>query len=105
MSGARIQPPIVGGALWAAVMTRENSMCGCTGECGKRHADTQGRCDRHDGLIVAPRDLSVALVVAVGLGPADLTTWCERCHRPARSAALKTTGTERAERYESESLF
>ncbi|WP_406284782.1 hypothetical protein [Embleya sp. NBC_00896] len=105
MTAVNAQPPIVGGALWTAVMTREASTCGCTGECGKRHADGGGRCNRHDGLIVAPRDLAVPLAVAVALCAADLTTWCDRCHKPAKSAATKAAAAAGVERFESDSLF
>ncbi|MGW1993237.1 hypothetical protein [Embleya sp. NPDC001921] len=100
-----MRPPIVGAHLWGAVLGRENDTCGCAGECGKHHKESGGRCDRHDALIVAPRDLGTPLAVAVGLDPADLTTWCARCHGPARSAAAKAARAARAERYESESLF
>ncbi|WP_439675690.1 hypothetical protein [Embleya sp. MST-111070] len=99
------RPPIVGADLWSAVATREGGTCGCTGRCGRRHADSGGRCDRHDGLIVGPRDLSVSLAVAVGLPAADLTTWCERCHRPAVTAATKAAAVARAERVETDALF
>ncbi|MFJ8738291.1 hypothetical protein ACIRL2_02855 [Embleya sp. NPDC127516] len=100
-----MRPPIVGARLWDAVLGRENGTCGCAGECGKYHKESGGRCDRHDALIVAPRDLATPLAAAVGLDPADLTAWCARCHGPARSAAAKAARAARAERYESESLF
>ncbi|MFF7248967.1 hypothetical protein ACFZBU_34230 [Embleya sp. NPDC008237] len=100
-----MRPPIVGAHLWDAVLRRENGTCGCAGECGKCHKESGGRCDRHDALIVAPRDLATPLAVAVVLAPADVTTWCARCHGPARSAAVKAARAARAERYESESLF
>lgn len=99
------RPPIVGADLWSAVATREGGTCGCTGRCGRRHADTGGRCTRHDDLIVGPCDLSVSLAVAAGLGAADLTTWCDRCHGPAKSAATKATAAARAESVEADALF
>ncbi|MFJ8742395.1 hypothetical protein ACIRL2_23750 [Embleya sp. NPDC127516] len=99
------RPPIVGGPVWSAVTAREGGTCGCRGECGRRHKDTGGRCTRHDGLIVGPRDLSVSLAVAVALDPAGLTTWCERCHGPARSAAKAAAGSARAAESATEALF
>ncbi|MGW1990115.1 hypothetical protein [Embleya sp. NPDC001921] len=99
------RPPIVGAELWSAVATRESGTCGCTGQCGRRHKDTNGRCDRHDGLIVGPRDLAASLTVAVGLGSADLTTWCERCHGPARGAACKAAAREHTAESKTQPLF
>ncbi|MFE2871422.1 hypothetical protein [Embleya sp. NPDC059259] len=100
-----MRPPIVGGALWDAVLEREAGTCGCAGECGKRHKESGGRCDRHDALIVAPRDLATPIAVAVGLDPAELTTWCQRCHLPAATAARKAASVLRAADSEPEALF
>ncbi|GCD97122.1 hypothetical protein [Embleya hyalina] len=99
------RPPIIGGRLWQSVVDRECGTCGCAGECGRRHKETGGRCTRHDGLIVAPRDLATTLAVAVGLDPAALTTWCERCHAPAAAAARKAAAVLRAARSETTALF
>jgi len=65
-----VRPPIVGAALWTAVMKNASHRCECRGACGKKHSEngqrTQGRCDLENGkhiskkgevaLIAMPRD-------------------------------------------------
>ena len=65
-----VRPPIVGAALWSAVMKNAGHRCECRGACGKKHSAngqrTQGRCELENGkhiskkgevvLIAMPRD-------------------------------------------------
>jgi hypothetical protein len=90
--------------LWETVMTKAGRTCQCTGQCGKTHAKTTGRCDRQHGayaavrgghivLLAAPADptqLALAPHRAALLPATALMAWCAGCHNQARTRAAKT---------------
>lgn len=75
--------PIVGGALWRALIRRANYRCQCRGACGLKHTNGQGRCvaENHElGPLVAVtvEDLSLAATLRAGLE--DLEAVCAICY-------------------------
>ncbi|MEU9470491.1 hypothetical protein AB0D78_28505 [Streptomyces avermitilis] len=103
-----VRPPIVGAALWTAVMKNAGDRCECQGACGKKHdADRkrrQGRCDHYNGqhvskkgelvLIATPRDPinEGDFVTASQLPPRRLAAMCPECYDAVRrkiKAAVK----------------
>lgn len=90
------RPPIVGAALWTAVMKNAGEQCECQGACGKKHdpdrTGKQGRCDRVNGhfiakvgrvvLIAMPRDPinEGDFTTAAKLPPSRLAAMCRTCH-------------------------
>lgn len=103
------RPPLVGAALWTAVMKNAGHRCECKGACGKKHdperTRKQGRCHLANGqfvskvgevvLIAAPRDPinEGDFVTAAQLPPSRLAAMCAPCHdavlRKIRSAEKK----------------
>lgn len=91
-----VRPPIVGAALWTAVMKNAGHRCECRGACGKKHdADRkrkQGRCPLENGqriskkgevvLIAMPRDPigEGDFAVAAQLPPRRLAAMCAPCY-------------------------
>jgi hypothetical protein len=77
--------PLVGAAVWAAVMQAGGFRCECTGTCGRKHIDGGGRCTREHAvrgghrLIAAPVELSLSPVQAAGLPTDLLRAWCSAC--------------------------
>ncbi|MEU0059585.1 hypothetical protein [Streptomyces sp. NPDC006334] len=92
--------PIVGAAVFNAVMEAAGYRCQCGGECGNPHAKDAGRCPReHDHytskhgrlvrLIAAPGDPLATDVAAAGLPAGELRAWCPDCHTAAARLARK----------------
>lgn len=91
-----VRPPIVGAALWTAVMKNAGHRCECRGACGKKHdADrkrVQGRCDLENGkriskkgevvLIAMPRDPigEGDFATAASLPARRLAAMCPPCY-------------------------
>lgn len=103
-------PPIIGAAIWSAVMDRASrsrepapgaafdrepvAQCECTGQCGKhagaRCSHTHGEHRKHGGpirLAAAPADLTIEGAAAMRLPVEQLLAWCPSCHTAARKAA------------------
>ncbi len=92
--------PLVLSGQWRVVMRAAGFRCQCTGQCGKTHADGQGRCPReHDRytdarqgparLIAAPAELFADARQAVQVPHEQLRAWCERCYGNAVRRARK----------------
>jgi hypothetical protein len=95
-----VRPPIVGAALWTAVMKNAGDRCECRGACGKKHdADRkrkQGRCPLENGkhvskrgeiiLIAMPRDPigEGDFVTAAQLPARRLAAMCPDCYDAVR---------------------
>lgn len=91
-----VRPPIVGAALWSAVMKNAEHRCECVGACGKKHDPErkrkQGRCDHYNGehiskrgevvLIAMPRDPinEGDFVTAATLPARRLAAMCPECY-------------------------
>ena len=104
-----VRPPLVGAALWTAVMKSAEDRCECRGACGKKHdperTRKQQRCDVRNGdhvskvglivLIAMPRDPinEGDFATAAQLPAKRLAAMCRPCHdavlRKIRSAAKK----------------
>ena len=100
-----VRPPIVGAALWTAVMKNAGHRCECRGACGKRHSvsgsRTQGRCDLENGkhiskkgevvLIAMPRDPinEGDFVTAASLPARRLAAMCPDCYDAVRRKIVK----------------
>ncbi|MCX4232103.1 hypothetical protein [Streptomyces ortus] len=103
-----VRPPIVGAALWTAVMKNAEHRCECRGACGKKHDPdrkrVQGRCDLENGkriskvgqvvLIATPRDPinEGDFVTAATLPAKRLAAMCRPCYDAVRrkiNAAVK----------------
>jgi hypothetical protein len=95
-------PPIVGAGLWQAVMSAAGYRCQCSGQCGAKHADGDGRCvNAHGGydgkrhapirLEAAPIDPAVKDAAAVRLPAGQLMAWCPGC----RTAVLRRVARAR----------
>lgn len=94
------RPPLVGAALWTAVMRNADHRCECQGACGKKHdpnrTRTQGRCTMANGqfvskvgeviLIAMPRNPinEGDFVSAAKLPPSRLAAMCAPCHDAVR---------------------
>ncbi|MGW0312071.1 hypothetical protein [Streptomyces flavidovirens] len=90
------RPPIVGAALWTAVMKKAGNRCECRGACGKKHDKdrkrVQGRCEQENTdygtslggttLLAMPRDpISEGdFVTAASLPPRRLAAMCPDCY-------------------------
>jgi hypothetical protein len=91
-----VRPPIVGAALWTAVMKNADGRCECRGACGKKHDSNrkrqQGRCGHYNGqhiskrgelvLIAMPRDPIAEgdFVTAAQLPARRLAAMCPGCY-------------------------
>lgn len=103
--------------LWEAVMNTAGYVCQCTGQCGKTHRQSQGRCDRAHGqraavhgghivLLAAPADpahLTLPPHRVAALPVTALAAWCPACHDSARNRATKQARTTTPP--ESDALF
>ncbi|GAB3813450.1 hypothetical protein [Kribbella italica] len=109
MSGAfdPFRPPLVGAATWQAVMAAAGWVCECTGQCGKTHAKTAGRCGIAHGsahcLAVVPADPTVSLREAVT--GADLVALCAGCQTAVKRAATKAAEQATADSTDHLDLF
>ncbi|MEU0894228.1 hypothetical protein [Streptomyces massasporeus] len=92
--------PIVGAALFTAVMEAAGYRCQCGGECGQLHTKGDGRCQHeHDHytskhgrrvrLMAAPVDPLATDVAAARLPASELRAWCPDCHGAAARRARK----------------
>lgn len=109
-----VRPPLVGAALWTAVMNNALDRCECRGACGKKHdpdrTRKQQRCDVRNGdhvskvglivLIAMPRDPinEGDFATAAQLPAKLLAAMCRPCHdavlRKIRSAAKKLAASD-----------
>lgn len=109
-----VRPPLVGAALWTAVMNNALDRCECRGACGKKHdpdrTRKQQRCDVRNGdhvskvglivLIAMPRDPinEGDFATAAQLPAKRLAAMCRPCHdsvlRKIRSAAKKLAASD-----------
>lgn len=84
-----VRPPIVGAALWSAVMKNAGDRCECRGACGKKHdADRrrkQGRCDLENGKYVSKRGRIV--LIAMPRDPIGEGDFATAAQLPARRLA------------------
>lgn len=90
------RPPIVGAALWTAVMKRAGDRCECRGACGKKHdperTRKQGRCPLTNGHHISKRGEIILIamprgpvgqgdfVTAASLPPSRLAAMCPECY-------------------------
>lgn len=95
-----VRPPIVGAALWSAVMNRAGDRCECRGACGKKHTDRRtkkpDRCEHYNGehvskrgkihMIATPRDPvnEGDFATAAQLPPRRLIALCPDCYDGVR---------------------
>ncbi|MEU7066944.1 hypothetical protein [Streptomyces sp. NPDC046161] len=104
-----VRPPLVGAALWTAVMKTAEDRCECRGACGKKHdpdrTRQQQRCPVRNGdhlsrvglvvLIATPRDPinEGDFATAAQLPAKRLAAMCRPCHdavlRKIRAAVKK----------------
>lgn len=109
-----VRPPIVGAALWTAVMKNAGDRCECHGACGKKHdpdrTRKQQRCDTSNGdhvskvgliaLLAVPRDPinEGDFATAARLPAKRLAAMCRPCHdavlRKIRAATKKLAPTD-----------
>jgi len=107
--------PIAATDTWHTVMAAAGHRCQCTGQCGQRHARTQGRCDHTHGgyagghttrLLAAPADPAQLALPTHHLAtlPAEaLTAWCPACHDTARARAVRAARQATADRFADDS--
>lgn len=90
MTGETAPGPIVAASLWREVIGRAAERCECRTECGRKHADGQGRCNRENGpysvLHAVPRD-GAPFHTAAALDASALYALCDPCH--AAVAAMR----------------
>jgi hypothetical protein len=95
-----VRPPIVGAALWTAVMKNADHRCECKGACGQKHdpnrRGVQHRCEHYNGqhiskkgevvLIATPRDPinEGDFVTAASLPARRLAAMCPGCYDAVR---------------------
>jgi hypothetical protein len=89
-------PPLIGQATWTQVMDRAGYRCQCSGQCGRPHAKSEGRCPqshghytgRHDNahLMAAPKDYTPSTYEAARTPTGELMAWCTACHDGTRRA-------------------
>ncbi|MCY0928364.1 hypothetical protein OTB20_19605 [Streptomyces sp. H27-H1] len=80
-----VRPPIVGAALWSAVMKAAGHRCQCQGVCGKKHADRArkaGRCERYNGEHISKK--GEVVLVATPRDPVNEGSFTEAARLPAR---------------------
>jgi hypothetical protein len=82
---------MVGAQTWQSAMVAAGWRCECTGQCGKGHLKTAGRCGINHGsahpLAVVAADQTVSLHAAVT--SADLVALCAGCQAGAKRAAIR----------------
>ncbi|GAA3113529.1 hypothetical protein [Streptomyces echinatus] len=84
-----VRPPIVGAAVWTAVMNRAGHRCECRGACGKRHSAsgsrTQGRCDLENGKHISKK--GEVVLIAMPRDPINEGDFATAASLPARRLA------------------
>ncbi|TCN39825.1 hypothetical protein EV644_10389 [Kribbella orskensis] len=109
MSGAfePFRPPMVGAEMWQTAMAAAGWVCECTGQCGKTHAKTAGRCGVAHGsahtLAVVAADPTVSLRAAVT--GAELVALCAGCQSAIKRAATNAAEQAAAARADQLDLF
>lgn len=102
--------PIVGAAVFTAVMEAAGYRCQCGGKCGNPHTKGDGRCQReHDHytsrhgrlvrLMAAPADPLAADIAAARLPASELRAWCPDCHSAAARLARKRLPAASTDQY------
>ncbi|WP_371405259.1 hypothetical protein OHA10_06510 [Kribbella sp. NBC_00662] len=92
------RPPMIGSRIWEETMTAAEWCCQCTGQCGRPHAKTNGRCGTLHGtahrLAVVAADPLATLAEAVTA--TERLALCESCDAGRRRAAQHTHTTTAA---------
>lgn len=81
-----VRPPIVGAALWSAVMKNAGHRCECKGACGAKHADRTrkpGRCVLTNDEYVSKRKARIYLI-ATPRDPVNEGDFVTAAQLPAR---------------------
>lgn len=90
--------PFCATAAWRAAIEKFHGLCQCSGQCGRKHAATKGRCDQYQGLAGVNLQLSE-----------DGAVYCPRCFGPIdrtrKRAASDAAAARNAERFAQEDLF
>lgn len=101
------RPPMIGAATWERAMVAAGWRCECTGECGKTHAKSEGRCPTGHGsshpLAVVAADPTASLVVAVTT--TDVVALCAGCQTAIKRIATKAAEAAAAARTDQLDLF
>ena len=83
------RPPIVGAALWTAVMKNADNRCECVGACGKKHDPDrkrkQGRCPLTNSHHISKR--GEIILVAMPRDPINEGDFVTAAQLPARRLA------------------
>ncbi|MFG1909026.1 hypothetical protein [Kribbella sp. NPDC048928] len=84
------RPPMIGAQIWAEAMIAAEWRCECTGQCGRPHTKTAGRCGVVHGiahrLAVVAADPLATLTAAVTA--TDRLALCATCETGARRTAI-----------------
>lgn len=84
-----VRPPIVGAALWTAVMKNAGHRCECKGACGQKHdpnrRGVQHRCPLENGKHVSKRGEIV--LIAMPRDPINEGDFVSAAQLPARRLA------------------
>ncbi|ARX81595.1 hypothetical protein SMD44_00993 [Streptomyces alboflavus] len=84
-----VRPPIVGAALWTAVMRNAGHRCECRGACGSKHdpnrRGAQHRCPLENGKHVSKRGEIV--LIAMPRDPVNESSFVTAAQLPARRLA------------------
>ncbi|WP_350279315.1 hypothetical protein [Kribbella sp. HUAS MG21] len=101
------RPPMVGAETWQSAMVAAGWRCECTGQCGKGHVKTAGRCGTNHGsahpLAVDAADPTASLHAAVT--GAELVALCAGCQAGAKRAATKAAEQDAADHTDQLDLF
>ncbi|WP_327639554.1 hypothetical protein OHB24_14660 [Kribbella sp. NBC_00482] len=101
------RPPMVGAETWQSAMDAAGWRCECTGQCGKGHGKTAGRCGINHGtahpLAVTAADPTASLHAAVT--GAELVALCAGCQAGSKRAATKAAEQAAADRTDQLDLF
>ncbi len=76
--------PVIGAAVWREVTSRAGNRCQCTGGCGRKHRDGDGRCKLENTaaspLHAVPAEDTPDVITAAVLPARALTALCDPCH-------------------------
>src|SRR5439155_6458166 len=101
------RPPMIGAETWQSVMVAAGWRCECTGQRGKGHLKTAGRCGIDHGsahpLAVTAADPTASVHSAVT--GAELVALCAGCHAGAKRAAIKAAEQAAADHTDQRDLF